>query len=96
MRIKLVKSYQMLRIEPISKSLRNSLKKKKTGMSGVFLVVKWLRLCTPKVVGPGSISGQGTRSHMLQLRVCVPQLKIPCVAIKTWPNKYIHLKKKIK
>ena len=31
---------------------------------------------------------------MLQLRVCVPQLKIPCVAIKTWPNKYIHLKKK--
>ena len=29
MRIKLVKSYQMLRIEPISKSLRNSLKKKK-------------------------------------------------------------------
>ena len=24
----------------------------------------------------GSIPGQGTRSHMLQLRVCVPQLKI--------------------
>ena len=25
--------------------------------------------------GPGSISGQGTKSHMLQLRVCMPQLR---------------------
>ena len=27
--------------------------------------------------GPGSIPGQGTRSHMLELRVHMPQLKIP-------------------
>ena len=28
------------------------------------LVVQWLRLCPPNAGGPGSISGQGTRSHM--------------------------------
>ena len=31
----------------------------------------------------GSIPGKGTRSHMLQLRVHVPQLKIPHAAMKT-------------
>ena len=31
----------------------------------------------------GSIPGRGTRSHMLQLRVHVPQLKIPHAAMKT-------------
>ena len=25
--------------------------------------------------GPGSVSGQGTKSHMLQLRVCMLQLR---------------------
>ena len=30
-------------------------------------MVQWLRLHTPKAGGPGSIPGQGTRSHMLQL-----------------------------
>ena len=34
--------------------------------------------------GPGSIPGQGARSHMLQVRVCLPQLKIPPAATKTW------------
>ena len=28
------------------------------------LVVQWLRLCAPNAGGPGSIPGQGTRSHM--------------------------------
>ena len=32
--------------------------------------------------GPGSIPGQGTRSHMPQLRVCMPQLKSPHAATK--------------
>ena len=32
--------------------------------------------------GPGSIPGQETRSHMLQLRVRMPQLKIPHAATK--------------
>ena len=31
-------------------------------------MVQWLRLCTPNAGDPGSIPGQGTRSHMLQLR----------------------------
>ena len=31
---------------------------------GTFLVVQWLRLHVPIVVGQGSILGQGTRSHM--------------------------------
>ena len=54
------------------------------------LVVQWLRLHAPNAGGPGSIPGQGTRSHMPQLRVCMPQLKIlyaamkiPCAATKT-------------
>ena len=36
---------------------------------GTTLVVQWLRLCAPSAGGPGSIPGQATRSHMLQLRV---------------------------
>ena len=32
------------------------------------LVVQWLRLRAPNAGGPGSIPGQGTRSHMPQLR----------------------------
>ena len=44
---------------------------------GTSLVVQWLRLCSPKAGGPGSIPAQGTRSHMPQLRVLMPQLKIP-------------------
>ena len=31
------------------------------------LVVQWLRLRSPDAGGLGSILGQGTRSHMLQL-----------------------------
>ena len=36
--------------------------------------------CTPNAGGPGSIPGQGTRSHTAQLRVSKPQLKILCAA----------------
>ena len=49
---------------------------------GTSVVVQWLRLCTPNAGGPSSIAGQGTRSHMLQLRVCMLQLKIPHAATK--------------
>ena len=31
---------------------------------GTSLVAQWIRLCTPSAGGPGSIPGQGTRSHM--------------------------------
>ena len=50
-------------------------RKIKTKDTGTSLVVQWLRLCTPRVEGPGSIPGQGTRSYMLQLRVRMPQLR---------------------
>ena len=39
------------------------------------LVVQWLRLRAPNAGGPGSIPGQGTRSHMPQQRVHRPQLR---------------------
>ena len=35
---------------------------------GISLVVQGLRLHAPNPGGPGSIPGQGTRSHMLQLK----------------------------
>ena len=37
------------------------------------LVAQWLRLHAPSAGGIGSTLGQGTRSHMLQLRVHMPQ-----------------------
>ena len=39
----------------------------KTDTTGTSLVVQWLRLHAPNAGGLGSIPGQGTRSHMLQL-----------------------------
>ena len=48
-----------------------------------FPVAQWLGCCTLNVGGPGSIPGQGTRGHMLQLRVRVPQLRNSPVATKT-------------
>ncbi|TEA37243.1 hypothetical protein DBR06_SOUSAS10010019, partial [Sousa chinensis] len=49
------------------------------------LVVQWLRPRTPSAGGSGSIPDQGTRSHMPQLSVRMPQLKIPHIA-----NKILH------
>ncbi|TEA35757.1 hypothetical protein DBR06_SOUSAS1110115, partial [Sousa chinensis] len=46
------------------------------------MVVQWLRLRAPNTGGMGSIPGQGTRSHMPQLRVRMPQFKIPSAAVK--------------
>ena len=47
----------------------------KTQAAGTSLIVQWLRLGTPKAGTPGLVPGQGTRFHMLQLGVCMPQLK---------------------
>ena len=44
--------------------------------------VAW-QLCASNAGGPGSITGQGTRSHVLQLGVHMPQLKILHAAIRT-------------
>ena len=35
---------------------------------GTSLAVQWLRVCTPNAGDLGSIPGQGTRSHIPQLR----------------------------
>ena len=42
-----------------------------SGNEGTSLVVQWLRLSDPNAGGLGSISGQGTRSLMPQLRAGV-------------------------
>ena len=48
----------------------------------------------PSTGGPGSTPCQGTRSHMPQLRVRVPQRKIPHVTSKTQHSQINKLKKK--
>ena len=40
------------------------------------MVVQQLRLHPPNATGLGSTPGQGTRSHLPQLRDSMPQLKI--------------------
>ena len=58
------------------------------------LGVQWLRLHVSNAGGLGSIPGQGTRSHMLQLRVHMPKGKILHAASKTkcsQINKYIYI-----
>ena len=57
--------------------------KLKPGHAGTFLLVQWLRYHTPNAEGLGSIPGQGTRSHIPQLTVCIPQLKILYATTKT-------------
>ena len=57
---------------------------------GTSLVGQWLRLHTPNVGGLGSIPGKGTRSHMLQIRVCRLQLKVLHAATEKNNNK-LHM-----
>ena len=45
-------------------------------VTGTFLVVQWLRIHAPNAGDMGSITGQGTRSHVRQLRVCLLQQKL--------------------
>ena len=46
-------------------------------------MVQWLRLHAPNAGALGSILGQGTRSHMPQVTVYMPWLKIPCATTKS-------------
>ena len=50
---------------------------------GASLVVQWLRLQAPGAGDLGSVPGQGTRTHMPQLSIPKPQLKIPRTATET-------------
>ena len=61
-------------------------------MEGTSLVVQWLRLHTPNAGGLGLIPGQGTRSHVQQLKILQAATKILHTATKiphatTQPNK---------
>ena len=49
---------------------------------GTSLIVRWLRLCTSNAGGWGSISAQGSRSQVPQLRVHRLQLQISHVTTK--------------
>ena len=53
---------------------------------GTSQVGPWLRLHILNAEGLGSIPGQRTRSHASQLRVCMPQTKIPSATTKTWSS----------
>ncbi|TEA15423.1 hypothetical protein DBR06_SOUSAS5010148, partial [Sousa chinensis] len=46
------------------------------------LVVQWQGLHAPSVGGPSLIPGQGTRSHMPQLRVRMPQQRSRMTQLK--------------
>ena len=39
-------------------------------------MVQWLRLCALNAAGPGSVPGQGTRSHGLQLKIPHAAMKV--------------------
>ena len=56
----------------------------KNELEKASLVVQLLRLLTPNARDLGSIPSQGTRSHMVQPRVHMPQLKILSATTKTW------------
>ena len=44
---------------------------------GTSLVVQWLKLCALNTGDQGSIPSPGTRFNLLQLRVCLSQIKDP-------------------
>ena len=65
--------------------------RRKVHGSGTSLVVQCRRLRAPNSGALGSIPGQGTRSHMLQLKTPHTPEKILRAATKTWQsqiNKY--------
>ena len=60
---------------------------------GTTMVVQWVKLPAPNSGGPSLIPGQGTRSHMPQLKILHAAMKIkdPRAAAKTWHS---QIKKK--
>ena len=44
-------------------------------------MVQWLRLCAPNAGGQGSIPGQGTRSHVSQLKILHATVETQCSQI---------------
>lgn len=58
-----------------SAAINRKIWKRKKATRGTTLVTQWLRLCTPNTGSLGSITGQGARSHMLQLKTQHVRLK---------------------
>ena len=52
----------------LKQELGSCFRGQKEGCVGTSLVVQWLRFCAPSAGVLGSVPGQGTRSHVLQLR----------------------------
>ena len=50
------------------------------------LVVQWLRLCAPSAGGSGLIPGQGTRYHMLQLKILYASTKKRAHVLRLRPS----------
>ena len=61
----------------------------KQGDQGTSLVVQRLRFHSPNAGGPDWIPSQRTRSHMVQIRSHVLQLKILHATTKTWHCVYV-------
>ena len=57
-------------------------------------MVQWLRLHAPNAGGLGLIPGQGTRAHILQLRVHMLQLKSCKPHLRPSTVKYRNIKRK--
>ena len=73
----------------------------KNSVEDTSLVVQWLRLGIPNAGGPGLIPDWGIKCHVLQPRVCMPQLKdlpfttkLQCSQINWKINKNKYWKKK--
>ena len=61
---------------------QNATPEEHNSVHGTSLVVQWLSLLAVNAEGPGSMPGQRTRSHMLQLTIHMPQLKSPRATVK--------------
>ena len=61
--------------EPVVRALETTSGGRRNRVSGIPLVVQWLRHCSPNTGGQGLIPGQGTGSLTLQPRVYMTQLK---------------------
>ena len=72
---RVLKEYPKLDFTFKDSAVREKRKRNKRNRSGTSLAVQWLRLWAPHAGQSGLIPCQGTRSHMLQLRVRMLQLK---------------------
>ena len=63
------------KIQSDPQKLMEKLVDKNKGNKWTSLMVQWLRLCIPKAGDPGSIPGQGTRSHIQQLSIPHAEIK---------------------